>query len=1450
MPAGDYTFSQWSDGNLNQTRQYTQGGTLSYTVRDNQNCIATSNTATITFDNSLQNVRLGNDTTLCQGNNIQLAQTSPSIVSYLWSTNATTSSIPVLTSGQYDLQVTNSNGCIKSDIINIEIQGQSPTIQLSFPSQFCQNELASFSESSFVQSGEAIASRIWNFGNNTNSSLSNGTFSNNIVETYNGTLTVNSVSGCQSTQPFSYNVRPKPLANYTSPLLCDNVTGLFTNTSTAPSSTITASQWLVNDVVNASTTNLNYAHPTIGSYNLKLVVTNGFGCRDTSVQVQIVINTYPVPNAPNLSDPFNGKTVLSIEQIPFSWSSVSDNYFYELQFSTSSSFGTLLSTQTTTQTSRTLALNTSGTVYWRVKSNNPCLLGGTSSVFTLNSIHITDSLKLWLKADAGINLSSGGVSQWVDQSGRGNHATQTTATLRPTVFTSPTLNNAPVIRFDGTDDVLTGTTIPNINSDNMTLFVLNSGNSQSGNMAGLFNVGSLTNGLSVTRSISTTQAFRVWTNNSAQLTSLANSAPTSGYLPKIVTMSREVGVQGNLSVNGSQQATTTNAPFLAPFTNATYQIGKAPGYSTLNGEVAEIILFNSILSATEQSNVEKYLKDKYAPPIKLGADIFSSYGFCDTTIVSTGYFTNYLWSNGATTSNLTVNNPGTYWVRATDIFGRISSDTINVVRPVYDSIALQNRIVCYNALIEETAFVPTGYSFVNWNDGNTNQTRLLNQNESLSYTIADNRNCQLTSNNALITIDSSLFAISLGNDTSLCVGNTIQLQLSSPAISGYSWNTGITTATQQLDTTGLYILQVQNVNNCFQRDSIFITIIGNSPVINYSFPTESCQFDEVQFSQSSTVQGSTIETTTWTIGNNAPILASSSQFTFNQPQVIPISLEVISTANCRSIANFSITVWPKPIVNFSTENFCPYQEITFNPSNQVNTQLQSFDWNFGQAASATNTSQLANPSHFYGLEGTYSVNLKVIDEHGCKDTVIQNVLVQPAPISSFSVQNTCENTTVEFTNTSSISVGYSIQTNLWNYGDNTSATNPTTGKEYSAYGDYVIELITVGNNGCSDTSSQSITVFPNPILNWSITPSCKNTLTVFEDLSTIPEGTLVSTDWLVNLQYPISTPIASYRFATLGVQYLNLTSTSDQGCTSDTLIIVNVNPELDARFSYSPSIVVAGVPVTFNDLSIGSTSATWDLGKGESLINYTPPINQFTTTYTAEWIDSLIDVTLFVENQFGCKDTLTKSFGVISPAFDLAVKSIFIQEINGFNTVGVEFENVGTISINKIDFELSGLNTLPIQETWNGTLLPNQDQIYMFNAKLSAYNSTQDELTNFLCVEGFASDVIGNVDVIKINDKVCENTENEELALLSVAPNPTDNLTNVSLLIPSKTDVTILNVSLYSMNGSIVQYVIKDQSLEAGIFDFNVDLTNVQRGIYLLKIEDGTTTKVIRLSKI
>jgi PKD repeat protein len=1450
IPEGDYTFVQWNDGLTTPSRTQGQAQSLFYTLKDNQNCTKSSNTALISIDNALQNVRLGNDTSLCVGNTIQLAVTSPSIVNYSWNTGNTNPNQLIDTAGAYILTVSNANLCFKSDTININVFGYAPVLAFSVPSTVCLGSSFTYSESSAV-SGATISSVLWNFGNSQTSNQSAGQFDYSQVGDFIGSLLVQSDNGCSTNAPFLVSVKSLPIASFTVPFLCSNTPSVITNTSTIAvnGGTINSQIWNVDNLQVATTYNLTYSFPSAGTYEVELIVENQFGCRDTATQLVNTQAAFTIPSATSLILPSDNISILANQPIDLVWNAIANNYFYVVEISTNQGFSIIDFSTTTTSPNLSFTPITSGTYYWRVKTNNACLQGGVSEVRTFTIVSVSNTT-LWLRGDAGVTTVSGAVSQWNDQSGNGYNATQTTATTRPLISNSVQFNNLPVIRFDGTDDVLVGTTISNFQNDNMTMFVLNSGNSQSGNMAGLFTVGTISNGLFLTRSISTTQAFRVWTNNIAQLTSLTNSAPTSGYLPKIVTMSREVGVQGKLSVNGSQQAITTNAPFLAPFTNAAYQIGRAPGYSTLNGEIAEVIVYNRILTAVEQIQVQKYLMDKYAPPINLGADITSNYGFCDTILAPTNYFVNYLWSNGATSSTLSVNQPGTYWVRATDIFGRISSDTVQFVRPVYDSITLQDRIVCFNNLINETAYVPSGYSFVNWNDGNSNPTRLLNQNENISYTVADNRNCQITSNLISVTIDSSLYAISLGVDTNLCVGNSIELLQASSSITSYLWNTGNTNSIQTLDTAGVYILDVQNQNNCFNQDTIEITIDGFTPNIVFNFPFENCQFSEVLFSETSTVQGSTIASTSWTIGNQTPILNSNAQITFNQPGIVPVRLEVVSAQNCRSIDTFSIIVHPKPIVNFTTINYCPYQNIEFNPINLAISQLTSYDWNFGQSSSSSNTSQLANPSHFYGQEGTYSVNLKVVDEYGCIDTLIQDVLIQPAPISSFSVQNTCENTFVEFTNASSILSGYSIASNIWSYGDNTSAINPTVGKGYANFGDYTIELIVVGNNGCSDTSSNSITIYPNPVLNWSITPSCKNTLTVFEDLSSIPEGTLVSTDWLVNLQYPFTTPVASYRFATLGAQYLNLTSTSDKNCTSDTLIIVNVNPELNANFNYSPANVVAGVPVIFTDLSIGSSIATWDLGIGEELITYTPPLNQFAKTYPLEWVDSTVDVTLFVENQIGCKDTLTKSFGVQNPAFDLEVKSIFIQEINGFNTIGVEFENKGTIAITSIDFQLASLNSNPIQETWTGNLLANQDLIYMFNAKLSAYNSTQDDLTDFVCVEGFASDNLGNVDLVLGNNKVCQNLENESIALISVAPNPTEALTNVSLFIPASSEPSKLNVSLYNMSGEIVQYVIDNQVIEQGIFDFNVDFSNLSRGIYLLKIEDGTSSKVIRLSKI
>ena len=72
-----------------------------------------------------------------------------------------------------------------------------------------------------------------------------------------------------------------------------------------------------------------------------------------------------------------------------------------------------------------------------------------------------------------------------------------------------------------------------------------------------------------------------------------------------------------------------------------------------------------------------------------------------------------------------------------------------------------------------------------------------------------------------------------------------------------------------------------------------------------------------------------------------------------------------------------------------------------------------------------------------------------------------------------------------------------------------------------------------------DTVLQSIIVHPNPIINYQIGPACKNTWTEFDDMSTIPQGSITETDWQFNLQFEDDATSTYFNFPTTGIQLLD-----------------------------------------------------------------------------------------------------------------------------------------------------------------------------------------------------------------------------------------------------------------------------------------------------------------------
>lgn len=116
-----YTAYDWSNGDTTQMTMVSMSGMYDVIVTDTNGCEG-EDTVMVTI-NPNPDVDLGADTTVCQFD-LPFSLNAPAGSSYLWSTGATTQSIDVDTTAglmSYSVAVTDSNGCVGGDTIDITI---------------------------------------------------------------------------------------------------------------------------------------------------------------------------------------------------------------------------------------------------------------------------------------------------------------------------------------------------------------------------------------------------------------------------------------------------------------------------------------------------------------------------------------------------------------------------------------------------------------------------------------------------------------------------------------------------------------------------------------------------------------------------------------------------------------------------------------------------------------------------------------------------------------------------------------------------------------------------------------------------------------------------------------------------------------------------------------------------------------------------------------------------------------------------------------------------------------------------------------------------------------------------------------------------------------------------------------------------------------------------------
>lgn len=308
LPKSDFTFN-WQDNSTDSLYTITQPGNYYVTISDAFGCSFTSDTAKITTDNFPVTASLGNDTSLCAGNQITLMSGLSAGLSYTWSTGSNAAAITVTNTGQYSVIVTNTNSCVAKDTINVTIAGLAPIADFTV-TQKCVNNQTAFTDLSI--SSNSITSYSWNFGDP--SSASNTSTLSNPFHTYNdtGMYTVNLIIktnvGCEGNVQKNIHIAPTPTVNFTNGISCQNDSTSFSALATGGNYAISAYNWNFGDGGTSAATNPRHLYSSQQNYNVKLVVTNSAGCKDSlskliTVRGQVKADftyTPPCKNTPTL----------------------------------------------------------------------------------------------------------------------------------------------------------------------------------------------------------------------------------------------------------------------------------------------------------------------------------------------------------------------------------------------------------------------------------------------------------------------------------------------------------------------------------------------------------------------------------------------------------------------------------------------------------------------------------------------------------------------------------------------------------------------------------------------------------------------------------------------------------------------------------------------------------------------------------------------------------------------------------------------------------------------------------------------------------------------------------------------------------------------------------------------------------------------------------------------
>jgi hypothetical protein len=719
---------------------------------------------------------------LCAGAS---AVVSNSVPNGVWSTstptlislNAATGGITGIAAGTATVSytTTGSNGCTKVNSANITINPLPVAVVSS------SNGAAICQGTSTVLSAPSAASYLWNNGSTASSlNISNG-------GTYSVVLT--SAAGCVSTPsaPYTVTVNPLPTANVA-------VSGP-TVFCAGGSVTLTASGGNTYTWSN-NTTSASLNATQSGTYTA--TVTSAQGCSVTTPAVNVTVNALPIANIV-ASGPLTycqgGSLTLSATGIgSYQWSNGS--------------------------TAAILPITASGTYSYTITNAAGCSATSSPAVVQINPVPVvaavTGNNSVCMGATTSYsNATSGGT--WTSLNP--NIATVDASGVITGLMAGSSVINYTVTNSSGCSTIASKTIIVNPVPSAITQV---NGNT------------TFCSGGSVTLVAPPADTY-LWSNNATTQTITVNS---SGNYSVTTTLSGCTGTSIPVAVTvNALPATniTASATALCPGATATLSVPTAATYLWSNGAITPSIATSTpgtysvtVTNANGCSATSAPVTLTAATTPTVTVTPNGPVNFCTGSSVvlnsNASAGSTFLWSNGATTQNITASTSGVYFVTVTNAAGcqTMSNNIVVNAQQTFTATAtaLSPTTVCQGTPV--TLVASPGSSYL-WSNGATTQGVNVTAGGPITVTVTNASGCTGTSAPINVTVLPVPNAtINASGPLTFCQGSSVNLTATGG--SSYSWSTGANTASLAATASGNYVVTVTAANGCTDAEQVTVTV--------------------------------------------------------------------------------------------------------------------------------------------------------------------------------------------------------------------------------------------------------------------------------------------------------------------------------------------------------------------------------------------------------------------------------------------------------------------------------------------------------------------------------------------------------------------------------------------------------------------------------------------------